>query len=294
MNKQKKVGGQAVMEGVMMRYGDYFSIACRRSDNTISLHVESFISLAKKIPMLGWPVFRGVVVLIESMFIGVRALNISAAEAVAEEGEELTGWHSLVMVILGLGLGVGLFFILPTYLVRFLPLWSPIVLNLCEGLLRITIFLLYLIAITRWGEIQRFFQYHGAEHKVIYGYEREETDDLAKIGLFSCRHPRCGTSFIVTVMVISILLFSLFGWPVLWQRILLRLILLPLVAGLSYEAIRLSSSSKSPLLSVLTAPGMWLQKLTTQEPDQAQIEVALTALKAVIESENTANNQIAN
>jgi len=131
--------------------------------------------------------------------------------------------------------------------------------------------------------VQRFFQYHGAEHKVIFGYENDETNDLERIDAFSTHHPRCGTSFILTVMVVSIILFSFFGWPDLLQRIGLRLILLPLVAGISYEAIRYSARSKSPLVCLMTAPGLWLQKLTTQEPDKSQLEVALCALKAVLE-----------
>ncbi len=285
MNNKDKVGGQAVLEGVMMRYRDRMAIACRRSDDTISVHRETLQPLAKKFRPLGWPVIRGAVAFFEALILGVRALNISAAEALAEEEEELTGWHSLLMVVLGLGLGISLFFILPTYLVRFLPEWPPIWLNIIEGMVRLTIFIAYIVIITRWGDIQRFFQYHGAEHKVIYCYESDRTLDLNRISDFSTRHPRCGTSFILTVMVVSIVLFSFFGWPDLAQRIALRLVLLPLVAGLSYEAIRYSARSSSPLVKVMVAPGLWLQKLTTREPDKGQLEVALSALKAVLEME---------
>ncbi len=285
MNNTHKVGGQAVLEGVMMRYRDRMAIACRRGDDTISIHCETLQPLAKKFPPLGWPIIRGAVAFFEALVLGVRALNISAAEALAEEEEELTGWHSFLMVVLGLGLGVSLFFILPTYLVRFLPEWPPIWLNLIEGMVRLAIFIAYIVLITRWGDIQRFFQYHGAEHKVIYGYESGQTLDLNRIDDFSTRHPRCGTSFILTVMVVSIVLFSFFGWPDLAQRIALRLILLPLVAGLSYEAIRYSARSTSPLVGLMVAPGLWLQRLTTQEPDKNQLEVALSALKAVLEPE---------
>ncbi len=286
MNNTHKVGGQAVLEGVMMRYRDRMAIACRRSDDTISIHRETLQPLAKKFSPLGWPIIRGAVAFFEALVLGVRALNISAAEALAEEEEELTGWHSFLMVVLGLGLGVSLFFILPTYLVRFLPEWPPIWLNLIEGMVRLAIFIAYIVLITRWGDIQRFFQYHGAEHKVIYGYENGQTLDLNRINDFSTRHPRCGTSFILTVMVVSIILFSFFGWPDLAQRIALRLILLPLVAGLSYEAIRYSARSTSPLVGLMVAPGLWLQRLTTQEPDKSQLEVALSALKAVLEPED--------
>ncbi|MFO7951317.1 MAG: DUF1385 domain-containing protein [Bacillota bacterium] len=283
MNNSQTVGGQAVLEGVMMRYRDRMAIACRRADDTISIHQETLKPLSKKFVPLGWPIIRGAVAFFEALVLGVRALNISAAEALAEEEEELTGWHSFLMVFLGLGLGVSLFFILPTYLVRFLPEWRPVTLNLIEGIIRLVIFLAYIFLITRWGDVQRFFQYHGSEHKVIYGYENSETQDLDQIIKYSTKHPRCGTSFILTVMVVSIILFSFFGWPDLLLRIGLRLILLPVVAGLSYEAIRYSAKSKSPLVCIITAPGLWLQRLTTREPDKNQLEVALCALKAVLE-----------
>ena len=286
MQNNHKVGGQAVLEGVMMRYQDRMAIACRRDDNSISIHSETIKPLAKKYPVLGWPIIRGAVAFFEALVLGVRALNISAAEALADDEEEITAWQTFLTVVLGLGLGVGLFFILPTYLVRFLPAWPPIWLNLIEGMIRLTIFVSYIVLISRWGDIKRFFQYHGAEHKVIYGYEHNHTFDLNHINNFSTRHPRCGTSFILTVMVVSIILFSFFGWPDLAQRIVLRLSLLPLVAGLSYEAIRYSAKSSSPLVRVMVAPGLWLQRLTTLEPDKSQLEVALSALKAVLEHED--------
>ncbi len=267
----------------MMRYRNRIAVACRRSDDTIGVHREALTPLAQRYPLLGWPIIRGAVTFFESLFIGVRALNISASEALAEEEEELTGWHTFLMVVLGLGLGVVLFFILPTYLVRFLPPWPPLVLNLIEGMVRLLVFLSYIYLITRWGDIQRFFQYHGAEHKVIFGYENGETRNLDRISTFSTCHPRCGTSFILTVMVVSIVLFSFFGWPSLGQRIVLRLLLLPLIAGISYEAIRYSATSNSKLVRIITAPGLWLQRLTTREPDRNQIEVALCALKAVLD-----------
>lgn len=283
MNKKTQlVGGQAVLEGVMMRHSDRMAIACRRSDNTISIHQETLNLLAKRFTFLGWPVIRGVVAFIESLTLGVRALNISAAAALAEEGEELTGWHSFLMVVFGLGLGVSLFFVLPTYLVRFLPAWPPLLLNMLEGLIRLTVFVVYIVMITRWGDVQRFFQYHGAEHKVIFGYENGDNLEADQCNVYSTRHPRCGTSFILTVMVVSIILFSFFGWPSLWQRIALRMLLLPLIAGISYELIRFSARSQSPLACILTAPGLWLQRLTTREPDEGQVEVALCALKAVL------------
>lgn len=277
------VGGQAVLEGVMMRCGSKMAIACRRGDNTIGLHQEQLFPLAKRYPFLGWPFIRGAVSFIESLILGVRALNISAAEALSEEGEELKGWHTFLMVFLGLALGVGLFFILPTFLARFLPPLPPVLLNLVEGLIRLTIFVGYIFLITCWGDVQRVFQYHGAEHKVIFCHEDQTALQVDTIKGYSTRHPRCGTSFILIVMVISILLFSLFGWPSLWQRIVLRLALLPAIAGIAYETIRLTAKSRSPLIRLIAVPGLWLQRLTTIEPDEGQIEVAVTALRAVLD-----------
>jgi uncharacterized protein YqhQ len=282
MAKQQWIGGQAVLEGVMMRCQDNIAIAFRRGDSSIGLYREKIIPAGKRFPLLGKPILRGAVAFFESFVIGVRALNISAAEVMAGEGEELKGWHTFLMVFLGLGLGIALFFVLPTCLAKFLPPMPAAAKNLIEGAIRLTIFLSYLFVITRWGDVRRFFEYHGAEHKVIFGYENGEPLEIERIRPYATLHPRCGTSFILIVMVCSILLFSLFGWPPLPQRILIRLLLLPLVAGFSYEAIRVTAKYRSPLVRLIAAPGLWLQKMTTREPDDGQIEVALCALKAAI------------
>lgn len=284
MKKPQLVGGQAVLEGVMMRHRDQMAIACRRSDNSIGLISEKVTPLAGRYPILGWPVLRGAVIFFESLVTGVRALNLSAAEVLQEEGEEMQSWQSFLVVLLGLGLGVALFFILPTYLAKLVPQdLHPIILNLIEGLIRLAIFLAYLFLVTRWSEMKRFFGYHGAEHKAIFCFEAGEPLHVERAQRYSTLHPRCGTSFLLIVMVLSILLFSFFGWPSLLQRIALRLILLPLVAGLSYEAIRLTARSSFPPLRLFVVPGMWLQRMTTSEPDNGQVEVALCALKAVLD-----------
>ncbi len=284
MKRQKWVGGQAVLEGVMMRYRDRMAIACRRGDNSISLISEKMDPLARRYPPLGWPILRGTVSFFESLILGVRALNLSAAEVLEEEGEEMQGWQTFLVVLLGLVLGVGLFFILPTWLAGFLPHHlHPVILNLAEGLLRLAIFLVYLYLVTRWGEMKRFFAYHGAEHKVVFCYEAGAPLDVGEAQQYSTHHPRCGTSFLLIVMVLSILIFSFFGWVSLWQRIIIRLLMLPLVAGISYEVIRLTANSNSPLFRLFALPGLWLQNLTTSEPDNGQVEVALCALKAVLE-----------
>lgn len=285
MTRPQWVGGQAVLEGVMMRYRDRMAIACRRSDNSISLILEQKTPLARRYPPFGWPILRGMVSFFESLILGVRALNLSAAEVLEGEGEEIKGWQTSLVVLLGLVLGVGLFFILPTWLAGFLPPHlHPVLLNLAEGLIRLGIFLAYLYLVTRWGEMKRVFAYHGAEHKAVFCHEAGGPLEVGKAQNYSTHHPRCGTSFLLTVMVFSILLFSLFGWVTLWQRIVIRLILLPLVAGISYEIIRLTANSSLPLFRIFALPGMWLQNLTTSEPDNGQVEVALCALKAVLES----------
>lgn len=284
MEKPQLVGGQAVLEGVMMRHHDRIAIACRRGDNSISLISEKTVPLASRFPILGWPILRGAVAFFESLIIGVRVLNLSAAEVLQEEGEEMQDWQAFLVVLLGLGLGIALFFVLPTYLAKLVPQhWHPVILNLVEGLIRLAIFLAYLFLVTRWSEMKRFFAYHGAEHKAIFCFEAGDPLQVESAQRYSTLHPRCGTSFLFIVMVLSILLFSLFGWPPLPQRIAIRLILLPLVAGISYEAIRLTARSSSPLLRLFTVPGLWLQRMTTNEPDNGQLEVALCALKAVLD-----------
>lgn len=267
-----------------MRYRDRMAIACRRSDNGISLILEKRIPLSRRCPPLGWPILRGMVSFFESLIVGVRAINLSAAEALEGEGEQMQGWQTFLVVLLGLMLGVGLFFVLPTWLAGFLPEHlHPLVLNLAEGLIRLAIFLTYLYLVTRWSEMKRLFAYHGAEHKAVFCYEAGDSLEIEKAQQYSTHHPRCGTSFLLIVMVLSILLFSFFGWVSLWQRIIIRLLMLPLVAGISYEAIRLTASSRLQLLRLITLPGLWLQSLTTSEPDNSQVEVALCALKAVLE-----------
>lgn len=286
MSKPQLVGGQAVLEGVMMRHRDRMAIACRRGDDSIGLISEITVPLAGRFPPLGWPVLRGAVIFFESLVIGVRALNLSAGEVLQDEGEQIQGWQSFLVVLLGLGLGVALFFIAPTYLAKLIPQHlHPVILNLVEGLIRLVIFLTYLFLVTRWSEMKRFFAYHGAEHKAIYCLESGEPLQVENAQRHSTLHPRCGTSFLLIVMILSILLFSLFGWPSLSQRIAIRLLLLPLVAGISYEAIRLTARSNSPLLHLLIVPGLWLQKMTTREPDRGQLEVALCALKAVLQAD---------
>lgn len=288
MKQKQMVGGQAVIEGVMMRRGSRVGIAVRRSPEEIVVLQENFTSLAERYSFFKLPIFRGMLSFIEALVLGVRTLSRSADLALQEEEVELKGWELPLTVIFSLALGVALFILLPTFLIRLLtgsaPAYYPIFLNLLEGLIRLLIFVIYIFLISRWGEVERLFSYHGAEHKAVACFEAGQELTVENVRPFSRRHPRCGTSFILIVMLVSIVLFSFFGWPSLWQRVAIRLLLLPLVAGLSYEAIRWAGVSKSPLVRLVSAPGLWLQNLTTREPQDDQLEVGIKALKAVLDT----------
>lgn len=287
MTAAPKVGGQAVIEGVMMRHKNRLAIAVRTPDQQISLHEETIVTAGEKFPAFKLPILRGMAAFVEALVLGTRALTISANQAMPEEEEELTGWQLTLTIGVALVLGIGLFFFLPTILVRLLTDLmpkQPILLNLIEGLVRISIFLIYLFAVSRMKEIQRVFAYHGAEHKAIACFESGEELTAANASKFSTLHPRCGTSFLLLVMAVSIVLFSFFGWPGLAQRLMLRLALLPFVAGISYELIQLAGRYR--FFCYLTAPGLWLQRLTTREPDDAQLEVAIKSIQAVLAGVN--------
>lgn len=283
MGSPFQYGGQAVIEGVMMRGPETLAVAVRRPDQTIIVDEKTVGSLTKRVPVLKWPLVRGVVVLIEALVLGIKALTFSAGQATGEE-EELTAKEIIITVGVALALAVLLFAVLPTAAAHLLNRIAPgtLIQNLLEGVFRIAIFLAYVLAIGRMGDIQRVFQYHGAEHKVINAFEAGDRLVVERVQQYSTLHPRCGTSFLLIVMVISILIFSLLGEQVLWWRILSRVLLLPAVAGISYELVKLSGKySAVPLCRVLIAPGLWLQKLTTGPPDDGQVEVALAAFEAV-------------
>lgn len=282
--KKHNIGGQAVIEGVMMRNDSQIAIAVRQEEGAITVQKKTFHSLAGRCRILKWPLLRGVVMFIEALVLGFQSLSFSAAEALGEEEEELKGWELPLTLVVSLAAGIGLFILLPTVLIGLLKRWLeiPLLLYLGEGVLRLTIFLCYIFAISRWHEIERVFQYHGAEHKAIACYEAGGPLTVENARGFSTLHRRCGTNFLLVVMVVSILLFSFFGWPSPWQRILTRLLLLPLVAGVSYEVIRLASAKDNLLTKIISQPGLWLQLLTTKTPADDQLEVALCALQSVL------------
>ena len=290
MTKKLSVGGQAVIEGVMMRGPGKIAVAVRKPNGEITVDLKDAGSVSDRYPILKKPFLRGVVSLMESLSYGMKALSFSAqASGEEEEGEESMSSLELAGTIaVSVGLAVLLFVVLPTGAMKLLQNegFSPMVLNLCEGLLRLGIFLLYIWGISRQKDIQRVFQYHGAEHKTIYTYEHGLPLRVENVRPFSTLHPRCGTNFLMIVMLISIFIFTFLGWPSLWERILSRILLMPVVAGISYEIIRFAGKHMDkPWVRAAILPGLALQKLTTRQPDDDQIEVAIASLKAVLPPE---------
>jgi len=287
MSEQVQYGGMAVIEGVMMRGPDKVSLAVRRTDGSIALEQETLPALPKHLAFLKWPFIRGTYVLINSMVIGVRMLNKSANLSLEEEDEQLSGGEIFLTTLLAFVLAIGLFMALPTAVVHFTKAYLGGILmqNLVEGVIRIAFFLIYVYAISKMKEIERVFMYHGAEHKSIFTMEAGEELTVENARKYTTLHPRCGTSFLLIVMVISILVFALLGDGSLFYRVWTRLAVLPIVAGLSYEFLRWSGKYyKNSWARIVIAPGLYLQKLTTREPDDDQLEVALTALKLVLPS----------
>ena len=284
------IGGQAVLEGVMMRAPRSLAIAVRRPSGDISVKSETVVPLSERFPIVKLPIVRGAVALFSSLIIGIKALNFSANEALAEEDEkeELSDWAIGGTMAAAFGFGILLFFIMPLYLTKLMvPVIgdSNIVFNLVDGVIRVAVFLIYIVAISRMADIQRVFQYHGAEHKSIFAFEAGEELTVDNVRKYSCLHPRCGTSFLLIVMLVSILVFSLI--PKLWPFYLKagsRIVLLPVIAGLSYEVLKWTAKHDShPLVKMIISPGLALQRLTTREPDDSQLEVAIRSMEVALE-----------
>jgi uncharacterized protein YqhQ len=286
------MGGQAVIEGVMMRSPDKAAVAVRKADGDIALKVEQIPRWTKANPVFALPFLRGIITLAETMVLGINSLMYSAEEA-GGENEKITAKEMGISLTLSVLITIALFIALPAAVfakLRALPI-DTLVLNLIEGAIRISIFVGFLAAISFMPDMRRVFQYHGAEHKTINAYESLSeksgfsTDDIKPEAVrnFSAIHPSCGTSFLLMVLLTSIVLFTFLGRPPFLQRIVLKLAMLPVVAGISYEIVRLARKKTAwPLVKFLVSPGMWLQKITTREPDASQIEVAIAALKAAL------------
>ncbi len=286
--KRAQVGGQAVIEGVMMRGVANWSLAVRKPDESIALHAWPLESWMKRYPILKLPIVRGVVALIESLVIGVRAIGISANESLGEEEEQLTKKQIGGTVVVALILAVAIFFLAPLGLTGLFRHWlgTGIRFWLVEGLVRVCIFVLYLALVTRIPDLRRVFEYHGAEHMAIHALEHGEELTPAACKKYRTLHLRCGTSFLLVVMVVSILVFALVRWPAWYWLILSRVVLIPLIAGVSYEIIKLAGRYEdNRVVRVVMAPGLALQWMTTKQPDEAQLEVALAALGKIVELE---------
>ncbi len=278
------IGGQAVIEGVMMQNGDRVAVAVRRqSDGEILVRRLPARFRFKKLGRV--PFLRGLFRLYDMMSLGLRALNVSTQLAFPEE-EQLSKGGTFVTFALAIGAAVGAFVILPIFLANTIPglrLGNSVVFNLVEGGIRLSFFFVYLLLISRMKDIRRVFQYHGAEHKVVYTYEADEALTVENARAHTTLHPRCGTAFLMTVFVIAILIFSLVGNPTLWMKVLSRLLLLPVVAGVSYEVLRFSGRHYNRWwVRLLAQPGLWLQRLTTAEPDDGMIEVAIASMQQVL------------
>jgi len=280
------IGGQAVLEGVMMRGVSVWAVAVRKPEGDIEITSEPIVSWAKRHRVLRWPVIRGVVALGESLKIGFKALAISAnAQLDPEEQEEIGGWMWGATIALSLVLAIGLFFVIPVGATSLIKdqLGSALLFWLVEGVLRTAIFIGYIVLISRLPDLRRVFEYHGAEHKTISTYEAEDRLIPSRAKLYSRLHPRCGTSFLLIVMVLAIFVFAPIGLPAWYWLLASRILGIPLIAGLSYEVIKWAGRNRNKRwVRALMWPGLMLQNLTTREPDESQLEVAIAALEAVL------------
>lgn len=263
-----------------MRGPKRMAIAVRRPDGEIAIHQEEVKSVLQRVPALRLPILRGMVALVETIGIGINALMFSANQAMPDE-EQLSKKEMALTSAVGFALAIGIFVVVPTVLTNWVRGWEAgsTVVNTVEALLRIGLFIGYLLAISVMKDIQRVYQYHGAEHKVINTFEAGAPLTVDAARSFSREHKRCGTSFLLYVVVISILIFSVFTIDDVWVRILSRIALMPVVAGISYELIRLLGKYDNTLTLLISRPGMWLQGLTTREPDDSQLEVAIAAFE---------------
>ncbi len=295
-----RIGGQAVIEGVMMKNMDRYAVSVRKPNGKIETKVEECVSFAEKHPLFQLPVFRGMANFLESMVIGMKTLNYSASFYEDEEEQTESRTEQLLEKILGekaekiimgivlvfsLAISIGLFMILPYIASEALGklIRNEYVILFMEGIIRIAIFLGYIMLISRMEDIKRVFMYHGAEHKTINCLEAGVPLTPENVDNFSRLHKRCGTSFIFIVMIISMVFFFFIRVDTIWLRIVLRLLFLPLVAGVSYEFIRLAGSSDHPLVQIFSKPGLALQRLTTKEPDHSMIEVAIASVEGVFD-----------
>ena len=278
-------GGQAVIEGVMLRGRKTVVTVVRRPSGGLAMDVRPLSAI-----YTGWmrraPLIRGIIVLIEAMVLGIKTLLYSASVSLEEEEEKTSGGLVSLIVVVSLGLSVALFFIAPLFLTKLIDPYisSSLVFHLIEGLIRLAIFIVYLRLVTLIPDMKRVFAYHGAEHKVVNAYEDSAPLEVDAARRYKTAHVRCGTSFLFAVLIIAILVFALIGRPSVWLMVLSRILLIPVIAGLSYEVIYFGGRHRNNrLVRAILAPGLWLQSQTTREPDDSQLEVALAALNKLVE-----------
>jgi uncharacterized protein YqhQ len=301
------VGGQAVLEGVMMRSPHAWGIAVRKPSGEIVTHSEPLERPSEQHKWMGWPVVRGVMTLGHAMTLGFRALKFSANAALDElsasdpdnkdpgnkdEGKkfEITGWMAGLNMAFSIAFFIFMYKYLPllatTELKRVNPVFGQqFVFNLVDGLIRITMFLLFVWGISLWKDIRRVYEYHGAEHKTVFAFENGDPLETPAVQKYSTYHPRCGTSFLMTVMIISMLVYMAIPVHTFWARFGIRIALLPVIAGVSYEIIRFAAKHRGSLFALMTAPGLWLQRITTQPPDDREVECAILALDEAMKLE---------
>jgi len=304
MSKQEDqiyYGGQAVMEGILMRGTKAYAMAVRRPNGEIAMIEKPISTITQRYPFLKWPLIRGVVALCSSMALGFSALSQSADIAMEDEtpptssfekfladklGDKVNDILKIFAMIIAVVIAIGLFMLLPAFLGSLLPIhaaWTGII----EGLIRITIFVSYIFIVSRSKDIQRVFQYHGAEHKAINCHEANLSLTAENVASCNRLHKRCGTSFMLVVMVVTMLLFMIIQVDGIWLRFASRILLLPVIAGISYEvSVKWAGRHDNFFVNIITAPGMLMQRLTTGEPDEGQIEIAITALNKCLEQEN--------
>ena len=309
------IGGQAVIEGVMMRAPHSYCVTVRRADGTTVSEQGMLVRPSEKHRVLGWPVIRGVGTLGQAMSLGIKTLRFSANQALIEEGEqqdsgsekstkedpreekkssEISGWMMALNVIFSIAFFIFLYKFVPLVITTQLQDYSSwlsgnIAFNLVDGIIRLAIFLTFLTLISRMEDIRRVFEYHGAEHKVVFNYESGKPVDIAASQAFTTFHPRCGTSFLMVVMLISIVVYSLIPVEGFALRFLMRILLLPVIAGISYEVIRFAAKRQGTLWMTMVAPGLWLQRITTKNPADDQVEISIQSLETAmaLEKEQT-------
>jgi len=283
------VGGQAVIEGVMMRAPHSYCVAVRKPDGEIVTQEMPVPRMSEKYPLFKYPVLRGLGTLGQAMSLGIKALRFSANASLSEEDaakakpEEVSSWMLTLNLVFSFAFFVFLYKFVPLYLVTQLGKWYPalqgrIAFNAADGVIRMAIFVGFLLLISRWKDIRRVFEYHGAEHKVVFNYEAGTPVNVENAQQFTTFHPRCGTSFLLVVMLVSMVVYTLIPFDGFAMKLLSRVVLLPVIAGLSYEMIRFAARRRGSFLSTLTAPGLWLQRITTQPPSNQQATVAICAL----------------